>query len=83
MTHAPMGRAGSVRCKDAGSGDSSVIAATEDAAACVRGASRQPVLVLLRGAYWRYLLFGTHEPPSCLHFASSCLRFGEVGASST
>src|ERR1700740_2130869 len=47
MTHALTGRDGCVRCKDAGSVDSSAIDATEDAAACVHSAFRQPVLVLL------------------------------------
>ena len=41
-----MGRAGCVRCKDAGSLDSSAIGATEDAAACVHSAFQRPVLVL-------------------------------------
>src|SRR5205814_4823407 len=45
MTHAPMGRAGCVRCKDAGSLDSSAIEATEDAAACVHSAFQRPVLI--------------------------------------
>ena len=47
MIDAPSGRDGCVRCKDAGSVDSSAIGATEDAAACVHSASRRPVLVLL------------------------------------
>ena len=47
MTHAPMGRAGCVRCKDAGSLNSRAIEATEDAAACVHSAFQRPVLVLL------------------------------------
>ena len=42
-----MGRAGCVRCKDAGSLDSSAIGATEDAAACVHSAFQRPVLVQL------------------------------------
>src|SRR6478736_288243 len=41
-----MGRDGCVRCKDAGSLDSSAIEATEDAAACVHSAFQRPVLVL-------------------------------------
>ena len=36
-----------MRCKDAGSLDSSAIEATEDAAACVPSAFRRPVLILL------------------------------------
>jgi len=47
MTHALTGRDGRVRCKDAWSVDSGAIGATEDAAACVHSAFRQPVLVLL------------------------------------
>src|SRR5262249_25801591 len=42
-----MGRAGCVRCKDAGSLDSRAIEATEDAAACVHSAFQRPVLVQL------------------------------------
>src|SRR5258705_13528729 len=45
--HALTGRDGCVRCKDAGSLDSSAIEATEDAAACVPSAFRRPVLILL------------------------------------
>ncbi len=45
--HAPAGRAGCVRCKDAGSLDSSAIEGTEDAAACVHSAFRRPVLLLV------------------------------------
>jgi hypothetical protein len=47
MTHALSGRDGRVRCKDAGSVDSSAIGATEDTAARVHSAFRQAVLVLL------------------------------------